>query len=83
MWLNGQNWSKGEKENFPIKSVNKINLSNDDVKLYKDESLVLNDEWISKQLAVDYSKSYPVGNNGVLNNISERYKFSHYIIDPN
>ena len=60
-WLNGQNWCKNIKEIFPIKSVNKINLSNDDVKLYKEENLVL------KQLLVDYSKSCPVWNNGVLN----------------
>ena len=38
---------------------------------------------VSKQLAVTYRESYPATNNGVLNNIGERYKFSHYVIDPN
>ena len=83
LWHNGQNWAKSDKKCFPIRSINEIKLTSDEVKLHKDESLILNDEWISKQLAVNYIESYPATNNGVLNNIGERYKFSHCVIDPN
>ena len=34
-------------------------------------------------LTVEYSESYTVLSKWVLNNIGERYKFSHYIVDPN
>ena len=66
-----------------LSRINAYRKEKKKVKLHKDESLILNDEWISKQLAVNYSESYPATNNGVLNNIGERYKFSHYVIGPN
>ena len=81
LWQNGHDWAK-LKRDFPIKSVHEIKLNNDNLKLYNDESLVLNDEWISKQLT-ESSNNYPVINQGVRNRISERYTFSQYVIDLN
>ena len=83
LWANGPEWAELERENFPIKSVNEIKLNNEDVKLYNDENLVLNDMWISKQLSVEYSESFSARREGILNKVGERYKFSHYLIDPN
>ena len=74
----GQN---SKKKDFAIKSVHEIKLNNDNLKLYNDESLVLNDEWI-KQLT-EYNNNYPVINEGARNRISERHTFSQYVIDPN
>ena len=82
-WCNGLDWAKTDIECFPIRSVNEIKLTISDQTLHRGESLILNDEWISKQLASDYSDSYLATNKEVLNKIGERYKFSHYIIDPN
>ena len=33
-WHNGQNWAKSDKKCFPIRSINKIKLINDEVKLH-------------------------------------------------
>ena len=41
---NHQNCTKSDKKCFSIKSINEIKLTNDEVKLHKDESLILNDE---------------------------------------
>ena len=83
LWCNDLDWGKTDIECFPIRSVNEIKLTNNDITLHRGESLILNDEWISKQLAVDYSDSYLATNKEVLNKKGDRYKFSHYIIDPN
>ena len=69
LWINGQNWAK--------KCVKEIKLSYEDMKLHNNESLVTNDVWVSKQLAVEYRESYLAKGNGVLNNVGERYKLSH------
>ena len=61
-------------------------MSKDDIKKHNDEIITPNitdNDWINKQLSVEYSESYTVLSKGVLNNIGERYKFSHYIVDPN
>ena len=77
-WYNSLDWAKTEIECFPIKSVNEIKLTNNDITLHRDESLILNDEWISKQLAINYSDNYLAINKGVLNNIGEIPTFSLY-----
>ena len=82
-WRNGQSWARLSGEKFPIKSANEIKLGNNDQKLYNDEHLVLDHEWISSQLSLEYNKSYATISKGVLSNIAERYKFSQYVIDPN
>ena len=82
-WINGQNWAKTEKVQFPIKSLEEIKLSKEELKGHDDELIKSNIAYNNRQLSVEYSESYAVLSKGVLNNIGERYKFSHYIIDPN
>ena len=85
-WINGQEWAKTDRRDFPTKSYDEVRLSKDDIKKHNDEIITPNitdNDWINKQLSVEYSESYTVLSKGVLNNIGERYKFSHYIVDPN
>ena len=42
LWHNGQNWAKSDKKCFPIRSINKIKLTNDEVKLHKDFIIIIN-----------------------------------------
>ena len=86
VWVNGYEWTKYEKEKFPIKSYSQIKLNNEDLKSYNDELIKLNiqdNDWIDKQLSIMYCEYYPVITKGSMNEIGERYKFSHYILDPN
>ena len=85
-WINGQEWAKTVRRDFLIKSYDEVRLSKDDIKINNDEIITPNitdNDWINKQLSVEYSESYTALSKGVLNNIGERYKFSHYTVDPN
>ena len=82
-WIIGHEWAKYGKEHFPIKSISDIKLSKEELKGYSEEKLDLSDtNWINKQLSDEYL-SYVTMNDGELNEISQRSKFSNYVIDPN
>ena len=85
-WINGQDWAKGEKNTFPMKSVNEIKLCKEDLDKYRNELInpdVYDREWIENQLCSMYCYSNSVIDDRTLSGIGERYKFSNYIIDPN
>ena len=44
---------------------------------------ITDNDWINKELSLEYSESYTALSEGALNNIGERYKFSRYVVDPN
>ena len=83
LWQNGQHWGTLSEKELPIKSVCQIKLTTADLEFHNNESLVPNEQWINKQLVFNYNESYAALSNGDLNQVSERYKFSHYVIDPN
>ena len=83
LWQNGPHWGTLSEKELPIKSVCQIKLSTADLEFHNNESLVPNEQWINKQLVFNYNESYAALSNGDLNQVSERYKFSHYVIDPN
>ena len=85
-WVNGEDWAKLDRAQFPIKSVKELKLSHDDLNVHSNELLksnVVDDEWVNKQLAKMYSQSYSVYYRNVFDMIGERYAFSNYVIDPN
>ena len=77
-WINGQEWAKTDRRDFPIKSYDEVRLSKDDIKKHNDEIITPNitaNDWIDKQLSVEYSESYTVLSKGALNNIGDPNKF--------
>ena len=57
VWINGQNWTKGEESTFPIKTFREAVLSKTDLEHYKTELIksdVQDDEWIRQQLSYTY-----------------------------
>ena len=85
-WVNGEKWAKYDKAQFPIKSVNELKLSHDDLNAHSNELLksnVIDNEWVNKQLAKMYSESYSVYFRNAFDMVGERYAFSNYVIDPN
>ena len=85
-WINGQEWAKYDWDIFPIKSVKDIKLSKEDAKNYNDETLKLDatdTDWSNKQLLYTYCKRFVAINEGVLDKVGQKYRFSNYTVDPN
>ena len=90
-WINGQEWMKEDKSNFPVRSVDEIKLKSIDLESIKVELLrpqcvdklveinVNDDESI---LAEDFHSSHLCSKVGS-KTLQERYAFSQYVIDPN
>ena len=64
----GNNWSKSDNKSFPIKSVNDLELCNEEKKILDDESLVTGTDCIS-----NYSNSFVVLSEEISNNLDKRY----------
>ena len=82
-WMCGHAWAKLNEKDFPIRSASQIKLSAQDLKFHNDESVIPNSDWINKQLSRDFNHSFVAMSEEALNKISERYKLSNYLIDPN
>ena len=85
IWFNGQQWTKSDQSEFPIKSINQIRLCKEDLKMHNEEILyedLCDIEWVNQQLSAKYS-SYAALSDDTSKGIRERYQFSNYIIDPN
>ena len=86
IWVNGHDWAKLDKTQFPIQSFEELKLNKEEIKGYENEILkseMIDVEWIDKHLEVIHSKSYAVLEKGVPDKVGERYLFSRYIMDPN
>ena len=84
-WVNGEDWAKLDQSRFPIKSMNQIRLSDDDLKAHESElqkSDVIDNDWIHQQLSKTYTNCYAVLTKNVEDKIAERYALSNYLIDP-
>ena len=82
VWMNGYSWASLPESEFPIKSVHEIKLSAQDRKLCEFEKLILDDDWINKQLGIGPASHASISGNN-LASIQERLAFSQYIVDPN
>ena len=87
-WINGHEWTKYGRDKLPIKSISEIKLNKEDLKGHNDEILKLDfsdTDWLNKQLSNANLKthSYHTLTNGEHNKVTERYRFSNYILDPN
>ena len=72
-WINGQEWAKTDRRDFPIKSYDEVRLSKDDIKKHNDGIItpyITGNDWINKQLSGEYSESYTVLSKEVLSNIT-------------
>lgn len=84
-WACGEEFAKKDRSEFPIKSVEQLTLTDDDLKAHSDELLksdVMDSDWILEQLSRMYSQSYAVFTKHVRDKIIERYALSSYLIDP-
>ena len=76
LWINGQDWMRQPSTNFPIKTAKEICLSQAEIQEVSKESHQ-SPEVGSQQT------SYITSTTIVPNQVSDRYAFSNYIIDPN
>ena len=82
VWVTGHDWAKYEREKFPIKSVQSLKMSNNEVESFKKELLgndLSDPEWIRQQMSENYYNS--IGDRA-LDKIGKRYKYAKYIVDP-
>ena len=85
IWVNGHDWAKLDKTQFPIQSFEELKLNKEEIKGYENEILkseMIDVDWINKHLEVIHSKSYAVLEKGVPDKVGERYLFSRHM-DPN
>ena len=88
-WINGKEWCKSERSEFPIKSVNDLKLTDDELKDYKAElNDLLDEDWIHQHLSKSYAMTHVYTNFSVLSDdtaekVKQRYDFSKFILDPN
>ena len=73
-WRNGFPWTRGPSDEFPIKTVEQISLSNRE-KSDASRELIING--LENETFVCMTTRY------VPKEVGERYKFSQYLIDPN
>ena len=85
-WRNGFDWMKLDSPQFPIKSSKEINLSTEEIKVMKNESIVDNDHHNMGVFTVNQTSSATEQRHirSVLSDdVSKIYDYSKYIIDPN
>ena len=83
-WICGAEWMKQEKSKFPIKSVEQLKLTSEELEEYHAEfsAEVLDEDWIHQQLAKSYS-AFSILSDKSAEEIKKRYVFSNYVLDPN
>ena len=84
-WVNGEDWFMLDQSEFPIKTVEELSLTDDDLRAHESELLkadVTDNEWIHEQLSRSYATCYAVLSKTMQDKITERYAFSSYIMDP-
>ena len=83
VWVNCHEWAKSEEKDFPIRSAVQIRLSSAELKQHNDECLVPDNEWVTRQLALNDCPCYAAISDGKGKEIRKRYQYSNYLIDPN
>ena len=73
-WINGYKWMSGPVEEFPMKNIDDVKLSDQELAEANLEKVVLK---------TFYNQTYLGFNKNVDELILARYKFSKYVIDPN
>ncbi|MEM7375586.1 MAG: hypothetical protein AAF587_43735 [Bacteroidota bacterium] len=73
-WFNGLSWMTDDISKFPIKSIQEIKLSNEEVRLAKAE-----------QISMDIDPTMVPSSHFTINmeKTTEVYNISQYVIDPN
>ena len=74
-WINGYPWMSDEENNFPLKTINEIVLSNQEKRACDKEKVLESTRYTDNNLAL-ITRYVP-------NEVGERYKFSKYLINPN
>ena len=81
-WINGLPWMKMNTANFPMKTVNEISLNTDELEHIKQE-VPSNKEFENSFNNHDTTSISMHQETIIPDEVSTRYKFSNYIIDPN
>ena len=79
IWFNGFDWMKEPDHSFPSKTVEEIKLNQDDIRCVKKEQVIQSFE-SEKASSIIPSIENPSIH---LSSLTERYRFSNYVIDPN
>ena len=74
VWINGYEWMSGPVEEFPMKTIEQVKLSDLELAAANAEKVVVK---------TFYNQTYLGFNKSVDEQILARYKFSKYLIDPN
>ena len=74
-WINGDSWMSTDVKDFPIKKVSQIILNSSDLTQMKKEATFEGNQHQS------FTKTS--GHSSLPAEVSERYSFSNYLIDPN
>ena len=82
VWMNGYEWASLPESEFPIKFVHEINLSAQDRKLCEAEKLIINNDWINRELGIGAASHASISEANLVS-IKNRLEFSKYIVEPN
>ncbi|XP_066914399.1 uncharacterized protein [Clytia hemisphaerica] len=74
-WINGDSWMTTDVKDFPIKKVSQIILNSSDLTQMKKEATFESNQ--------HHSFTKTSGHSSLPAEVSERYSFSKYLIDPN
>ena len=89
-WIDGYKWMKLDQENFPIKSITEVKMSAEEKKQFDQECMDPEDKLGSTEPIFGYGTClYALASSAFsvdivpAKEVSERYQFCNYIIDPN
>ena len=88
-WINGKEWMRGRREDFPVTTMEEVRFQQADVESIKKESLrpELADSFFVRttDIPVTYvcHSSETAGRKVDSKVLAERYNFANYVIDPN
>ena len=77
-WINGYSWMTDDSESFPIKRIEEMNLSEEDMLAARKEMPSSTSLSSTSHIQNNYSLIRYVQDKTL-----ERYKFSKYVMDPN
>ena len=84
LWINGFDWMKKDKSQFPVKAVEELKLDSVSLCDLKNEYIKgSSDDIIWSNILERKLQASSHHNKRVLDNLTERYKFSSYVIDSN
>ena len=89
VWINGFDWTKGDKASFPAKKTDEIKLNSEEISALEDETLLKHSSEMAEGLMANkVGKSFLISDvdnyqRKIPSEVLECYKFSKYVVDQN